>query len=220
MNLKEQKVALWLCGLAVLGTLAILLIVPRVEANQAALLGRGDYALTGTDGSAFTQDSLKGAPSAVFFGFTHCPEVCPTTMGDIATWKEDLPQSQDLRVFFVSVDPERDTPDLLQQYVSWVPGVTGVTGSPKETQNAIDAFRVYAERIDFSEGSYTMDHSAYVMLFDADGLFVDVIPYQADYDMAEAKLRNLLEGNPEGLGAKLPRDPIGWLCYRVQAALS
>ncbi|MCA0941881.1 SCO family protein [Salipiger pacificus] len=217
---KEHRFALGLTALALLATLALVLVLPRIDANRAALLGRGDYTLGTTDGSAFTEASLKGAPSAVFFGFTHCPEVCPTTMGDIATWKEDLPQSADMRVFFVSVDPERDTPELLHDYVSWVPGVTGVTGDPSETTKAIGAFGVQAERIDFSEGGYTMDHSAYVMLFDADGLFVETIPYQSNFAEAEEKLRNLIEGNPEGRGARLPRDPIGWLCFSVQAALS
>ncbi len=217
---KEHRFALGLTGLALLTTLALLLVLPRIDANRAALLGRGDYQLTATDGTVFTEASLKGAPSAVFFGFTHCPEVCPTTMGDIATWKEDLPQSGELRVFFVSVDPERDTPEVLRDYVGWVPGVTGVTGDPRETAKAIDAFGVSADRIDFSEGCYTMDHSAYVMLFDAEGLFVEAIPYQSDHAGAEDKLRNLLAGNPEGRGARLPRDPIGWLCYSVQAALS
>ena len=217
---KEHRFALVLTAAAVLAVLALVLVLPRIDANRAALLGRGDYVLHTTDGSSFTEESLTGAPSAVFFGFTHCPEVCPTTMGDIATWKDDLPHSEELRVFFVSVDPERDTPELLDDYVSWVPGVLGVTGASSETAKAIDAFGVHAERIDFSEGGYTMDHSAYVMLFDAEGLFVEAIPYQSDFAEAEDKLRNLLDGNPEGRGARLPRDPIGWLCYSVQAALS
>ena len=80
-------------------------------------LGHGDYVLAATDGGTFTEDALKGVPSAVFFGFTHCPDICPTTLGDIAVGRDVLgPEAEELRFWFVTADPERDTIDLLRNY--------------------------------------------------------------------------------------------------------
>lgn len=166
---------------------------PWLAAQAEAKIGQGDYELAGTDGSNFTSDTLSGTPSAVFFGFTHCPEVCPTTMGDIATWKEELGDAaKDLRVFFVTVDPERDTAEVLDDYVSWVPDVTGVTGSPEQIDAAIHAFGVVARKVPLEGDDYTMDHSASVRLFDGSGRYVGSIAYQEDPAEAMRKLRELV----------------------------
>ena len=171
-----------------------LVIAPR-EAEVATTLGRGDYRLQASDGTEFTEATLKDGPSAVFFGFTHCPEVCPTTLGDIMTWKEELGSgADDLRVYFVTVDPERDTSDILGDYVSWAPGVVGVTGSREEIDKAIQSFRVFASRVPLEGDDYTMDHSAYVLLFDDDGQFTDPIRYQEELGSAVRKLKTALEG--------------------------
>lgn len=187
------RVALW--GLVLLALLALLwvrVIAPRLTQDLTDTLGQGSYQLTATDGTTFTEDTLRGAPSAVFFGFTHCPEVCPTTLGDIATWQEGLQvEGRDLRVFFATVDPERDTPDLLGAYVSWVPGVTGLSGDPAEVKKAIEAFRIFAAKVPMEGGGYTMDHSAMVLLFDARGRYAGFISYQEEYDRAMDKLRGL-----------------------------
>lgn len=98
-----HRFALGLTALALLVTAGALGILPKYAPNRAALLGHGDYVLDRTDGDSFIQESLKGAPSAVFYGFTRCPEICPTTMGDIATWKETLPASEGLQVFFALI---------------------------------------------------------------------------------------------------------------------
>lgn len=158
-------------------------------------LGRGDYRLAATDGGSFTVDTLKGQPSAVFFGFTHCPDVCPTTLGDIAGWKEELgAQADDLRVFFVTVDPERDSVDTLRDYVSWVPGVIGVSGSPEEIAKAIKAFRIYARKAPLEGGGYNMDHSSSLLLFDRNGEYAGLIGYQEEQTRALASLERLLDG--------------------------
>ncbi len=166
---------------------------PYLAEQDVLKLGHGDYSLIGTDGQPFTAARLQGAPSAVFFGFTHCPEVCPTTLGDIAVWQDELGDAaSDLRVFFVTVDPERDTTEMLGDYVGWVPGVVGVTGDAAEIRAAEKAFRIYSRKIPLSDGEYTMDHSALVLLFDDNGRFVEPIGYQEDLDRALAKLRRLL----------------------------
>ena len=186
-------VALWgLVAVALVAVVAWKLVATNVQADVAGTLGRGDYRLTTTDGQPFTESSLKGQPSAVFFGFTHCPDVCPTTLGDIAGWQETLAKDgEQLRVFFVTVDPERDTAALLKDYVGWVPGVTGVTGTPEEVAKAVRAFRIYARKVPLEGGGYTMDHSATVLLFDRDGRLFEPIGYQEDTARVNDKLKRL-----------------------------
>ncbi|MCA1336328.1 hypothetical protein PSM7751_00558 [Pseudooceanicola marinus] len=192
---KAAIIGLWvIAGVAVILFAAFRILQPMLNRTLADELGRGDYVLTTTTGETFTEDSLRGAPTAVFFGFTHCPEVCPTTLGDIATWQEELATTdQSIRSYFVTVDPERDQVDQLRDYVSWVPGVEGVSGDPEEIEKAIKAFRIYARKVDLEDGDYTMDHSASVLLFDDRGRFFEPIGYQEDYDRAVAKIRRLLD---------------------------
>jgi protein SCO1 len=166
---------------------------PAYDETLAGTIGPGDYALTTTSGEAFTQETLQGSPSAVFFGFTHCPEVCPTTLGDIATFQEELAPDERPRVFFVTVDPERDTVDALRDYVSWVPGVEGVSGTPEEVAKAIAAFRIYAQKVPLADGGYTMDHSASILLFDRKGRFFEPIGYQEGLERSVAKIKRMNE---------------------------
>ena len=183
--------------LALLGLNAALIvwvtvIAPRMEQSAVASLGQGEYELSVTDGSTFTQATLVGSPTAIFFGFTHCPDVCPTTLGDISAWQEDLGGAEELNVFFVTVDPERDTADILGDYVGWVPGVKGVTGVQEEMDKALASFKVYAQKVPTENDNYTMDHSASILLFDEKGQFVETIRYQEDHDVAVGQLKKLL----------------------------
>lgn len=179
---------------AVAGLLWVKVIQPQMTETMADKMGRGDYALTATDGTLFTEDTLKGAPSAVFFGFTHCPEVCPTTLGDVATWNAILEEEdgKQLRVFFVTVDPERDTAEVLGDYVSWADGVVGVTGTPEEVAKAVKSFLIYARKVPIAGGGYTIDHSASVLLFDSKGRLYEPIGYQEGETRAMDKIRRLL----------------------------
>lgn len=184
---------LWI-AVVLAGAVAIWLrVAPQMQEAAASDIGQGDYRLETTTGETFTQASLEGAATAVFFGFTHCPEICPTTLGDIVTWREELgPAGEDLEVFFVTVDPERDTVEVLENYLSWAPGITGVTGSLEEVEKAADAFRVYMAKVPLSGGDYTMDHSTPVFLFDDKGRFTKPIGYQEDFDVAMERLREIL----------------------------
>ncbi len=196
-TVRKIAIAAW-AGLAIVALAALWLVVlePRLNETVADTLGQGDYELVTTDGGTFTEATLDGAASAVFFGFTHCPEVCPTTLGDIGMWQEILAEEGDgpIRAYFVTVDPERDTPEILDDYVSWAEGVTGVSGSPEEVDKAIRAFRIFAQKVPLDDGGYTMDHSAIVLLFDEDGRFVEPITYREDPDKAVEKIRRLLAG--------------------------
>lgn len=197
-GLRRLRLLLWALVVVALAAFGWLKFgAPRLDEVAdlgAAELGQGDYRLAATDGSEFTSETLKGQPSAVFFGFTHCPDVCPTTLGDIATWQQELgPQASDLRVFFVTVDPERDPVEILRDYVSWVPGVVGVSGSPEEIAKAVKAFRIYARKSPTQDGGYSMDHSSTMLLFDRDGQYAGLIAYQEEHERAMTSLRRLLD---------------------------
>lgn len=196
-TLKMIRIAMWgLVALALFAVAWVRVISPYFEESIADTLGKGDYALVGTDGAPFTEETLQGTPSAVFFGFTHCPEVCPTTLGDIATWQYELTGSdteQAIRAFFITIDPERDTVDVLDDYVSWAPGVVGVTGSREEIDKAIKSFAIYARRVPGNEENYNMDHTASVLLFDEDGKLFEPIGYGEGVERSVAKIKRLLD---------------------------
>lgn len=193
MSRRTLRLILW--GLVAINLAALAwvgIVAPRMNQGVLETLGQGDYRLQMTGGGEFTEDTLEDGPSAVFFGFTHCPDVCPTTLGDILTWQEQIEGAEALKVYFVSVDPERDTPEILGEYVGWVPGVAAVTGSPEEVQKALQAFRIYAAKVPLEGGDYTMDHSASVLLFDRNGKYADRVQYQEKLETVAEKLGGIL----------------------------
>jgi protein SCO1/2 len=196
MTLSRLRLVLWaLVGVAALAATGLYAYTTMTRPAQSAALGQGDYQLVATTGEAFTRDSLKGKPSMVFFGFTHCPEVCPTSLAEMASWYEALGEEADnLQAFFITVDPERDTADIVADYVGWTGRVTGVTGTPEEVAKATSSWAVYAEKVPLEGGDYTMDHTASVFLVNAQGEFEGTIAYRENSDTALAKLRRLLEG--------------------------
>ena len=125
-----------------------------------------DFSLTDERGRAFTRADLAGTPTLVFFGFTHCPDVCPTTLVKLAQVKKSAPLAA-LHVLFVSVDPQRDTPPVLAQYVhAFDPSFQGLTGDPRALARVAGDFGVAFSRVELPGGDYTMDHSAVVFLLD------------------------------------------------------
>lgn len=180
------------CAAAIIAVIWVFVL--PIFAREGFVMGSGDYALTTTENAPFTEATLEGAPSAVFFGFTHCPDICPTTLGDISLWQDELGDAAtDLRVFFITVDPERDTLALLDQYVSWLPGAVGVAGSEGQIRSAEKAFAAASQKEWLGNGDYTMAHTSKVLLFDRGGTYVDAISYQEDPVSAVAKLRRALD---------------------------
>jgi protein SCO1/2 len=194
MTLSRLRLVLWLLvGAAALAATGLYAYTTMTRTAQAAGLGQGDYQLVTATGEAFTRDSLMGKPSMVFFGFTHCPEVCPTSLAEMASWYEALgEEAENLQAFFVTVDPERDTAEIVADYVGWTGRVTGVTGTLQEVAKATSSWAVYAEKVPLEGGDYTMDHTASVFLVNAQGEFEGTIAYRESTDTALAKLRRLL----------------------------
>lgn len=182
-------------ALAALGAGAFWLA--RSQASlQAAQIG-GAFQLIDQNGRAVTDRDLLGKPTAIFFGFTYCPEVCPTTLAKLTRWLAALgPDADRLNVVFVSVDPERDTPKQLSLYLSsFDHRIRGLTGSPQSIDAAAHAYKVYFRKVPLPEGGYTMDHSAAIYLMNAQGHFMSAIHYQMPDNVAFTHLRRLARGD-------------------------
>jgi len=154
------------------------------------------FTLVDQRGEPITEAAFRAQPSAVFFGFTHCPEICPTTLFELDGWLTQLgPEGDNIRAFFVSVDPERDTPEVMDLYVGNVSKrITGITGEPDKIAAMTKAFGIYSKKIDTGDGDYTMDHTASVILLGKGGDFAGTIAYGENPDTALAKLKRLAAG--------------------------
>ena len=167
---------------------------PLSERLQSVADIGGPFELASSRGGTVSSQSLIGKPYAIFFGFTHCPEVCPTALYEMSNLLAKLgDEAKDFRVFFVTVDPERDTAALLKDYVAnFDPRIEGLVPTPEQLPSLAAAFRVYYAKVPASDGAYTMDHTALVFLMDAEGRFAGTMAYEEDAALREEKLRKLL----------------------------
>jgi protein SCO1/2 len=174
------------------GNLRMLAGINEFVAPKAAI--GGQFELAGTKGKLVTDETLKGKPSALFFGFTFCPDVCPTTLSDASTWLQSLGKDADrIQIYFVTVDPERDTLEHLKEYLSaFDERIVGLTGTPEQVKTIIKAYRVFAQKVESDDENYQMNHTASVYLLDKDGRFAGTIAYQEKTENALAKLRRLI----------------------------
>jgi len=154
----------------------------------------GPFHLEDQNGRPVSDEDVKGRPFLVFFGFTHCPEICPTTLFEMSEVIRQLGKDADrIGALFITVDPERDTPAALKDYLaSFDPHLRGLTGDPAAVNAAIKAYRVYAKKIPLEGGDYTMDHTAVVYLMDKDGRFVAPFNLKRTPEAAAAELRRYL----------------------------
>ena len=156
----------------------------------------GPFALVNQDGAPVTEALFRGKPSAVLFGYTHCPDVCPTTLFEMGEWQKALGAGSDkLRFAFVTVDPERDTPAAMKDYLTaFSPTITGVTGEPAKVEAMLKDYRVYFNKVPESDGEYSMDHTASVFLLDKTGALAGTIGRDETREDAVAKLQRLTAG--------------------------
>jgi protein SCO1/2 len=145
-------------------------------------------------GAPITEAAFEGRPSLLFFGFTHCPEICPTTVWEMDTWLTDLDVGTDeIGAYFVTVDPERDTVQFLREYLEpQSDRVLGITGEPEAVWDMARSWRVYWQKRPLGEDDYTVDHYASVFVLDASGAVVDIIPFGSDAEEAKAKIAAVL----------------------------
>jgi len=197
MNLRLFRIVAW--TLAGLLTVAVVYVGLNREAGQKLVAATGGgiggpFALTRSDGSQFTDRELAGSPYLVFFGFTHCPEVCPTTLWEASGWLKELGKDADrLKMVFVTVDPERDTSEVLAEYMtSFDPRIVALTGTPEAVEAIKKAYKVYSRKVPTEDGDYTVDHTASIYLMHGDGSFSGTIAYQESADTVLEKLRRLI----------------------------
>lgn len=199
--MKYFRYAVW-AGIFVLGAFLAYSTV-NWTMNQQAGSGSGNtmradiggaFTAVRSDGKPITQQDLIGRPHVLFFGFTHCPDVCPTTLYEGSQWLQALGSDGDkIDIYFVTVDPQRDTVEVLSEYLSaFDERIKGITGTPQQIEKLVKNWRVYAEKVP-TEDDYTMNHTATTFLMNAKGEFVRTIAYGEDNQVAIEKLRKLIE---------------------------
>lgn len=154
----------------------------------------GPFQLTDQAGKPFTDANLKGKWHLLFFGYTHCPDTCPTALNEISLALDRLGKKRDeVGVVLVTVDPERDTPEVLKSYVeSFDAPITALTGSPEEVAQAAKAYRVYYAKHPRPDGGYDMDHSAVIYIMDPQGRFTATLSPDATAEAMSERLQKLL----------------------------
>jgi protein SCO1 len=181
----------FLAGLVACAGLALLLAGPAVQ--QVAAIG-GPFRLTDQNGRTVTDEDFKGHPFLVFFGYTHCPDICPTTLFEISEMLRALgPDADRARALFITVDPERDTAAVMKDYLSnFDPHVAGLTGDPAQIAAVAKTYRAYYKKVPLDDGGYTMDHMAVIYLMDKDGRFVSTFSLKRTTEAAAADLRRYM----------------------------
>ena len=177
---------IFLVGLAAIGTAAYLTLAPAGRASVGVAQIGGPFTLVSQDGKQVTDRDYLGSPHLVFFGFTHCPDVCPTKLFEISeAFRAMGDRGKNVHALFITVDPERDTPEVMKNYLaSFDPRIVGLTGDRAEIDKAIKAYRAYAKKVPLKDGDYTMEHTALVYLMDKDGNFLS--PFNTDKPPADA----------------------------------
>lgn len=186
-------VASFAASLAI-GLAVVLWALGGVRGVTAPAAIGGPFQLTDQAGQTVTEKALQGRPTLIFFGFTHCPDVCPTSLFEISEVLRAMGKDADLvNAYFISVDPERDTPAAVKDYLSsFDPHLKGLTGDPAAIAKITTEYRVYAKKVPLKDGDYTMDHTALIYLMDRDGRFVAPFNLKRTPEEAASDLKRYL----------------------------
>lgn len=181
-------------GSLVVGLLLMLWALGGLRNVTAPAAIGGPFQLTDQSGQTVTEKSLQGRPTLIFFGFTHCPDVCPTSLFEISEMLHAMGGDADrVNAYFVSVDPERDTAPVMKDYLSsFDPHLKGLTGDPEVIAKVLSEYRVYSRKVPLKDGDYTMDHTALIYLMDRDGHFVSPFNLKRTPEAAAADLKRYL----------------------------
>lgn len=178
-------------GLAVLGGLALRNLADSGGQGVAAI--GGPFAMTGQDGRTITDADLKGHPTLIFFGYTHCPDFCPTTLTQISSVFKEMGSDKKIEALFVTIDPQRDTPETMKTYLeSFDPRIIGLTGNEAQTRAVAKAYKVFFKKEGPANGDYTMDHTGVVYLMDKNGRFVSAFNLDQPAKQAAGELARYL----------------------------
>jgi protein SCO1/2 len=177
-----------------IGLLVMLWAMGGVRGVTAPAAIGGPFRLTDQNGAVVTEKNLEGKPTLVFFGFTHCPDICPTALFEMSEILRAMGKDADrVNAYFISVDPERDNAAAIKDYLSsFDPHLKGLTGDPEAIAKVLSAYRVYAKKVPLKDGDYTMDHTALTYLMDRDGRFVAPFNLNRKPEDAAADLKKYL----------------------------
>ena len=178
----------------VIGLLVVLWAMGGLRSVTAPAAIGGPFQLTDQSGQTVSDQSLKGRPTLIFFGYTHCPDVCPTTLFEMSEVLKAMGADADrVNAYFVSVDPERDDVATIKSYLSsFDPHLKGLTGPPAAVADVLREYRVYARKVPSKDGDYTMDHTALIYLMDRDGRFVSPFNLNRKPEEAATDLKRYL----------------------------
>ena len=178
----------------VVGLVLMLWVMGGLRHVPAAATIGGPFQLTDQSGQTVSEKSMRGHPSLIFFGFTHCPDVCPTTLFEISEVLKAMGKDADrVNAYYISVDPERDTAAAMKEYLSsFDPRLKGLTGTPEAIAKVLSEYRVYAKKVPLKDGDYTMDHTALIYLMDRDGKFVSPFNINRKPEEAASDLQHYL----------------------------
>ncbi len=196
--MRAVRYTLW-GAVAVFAALLAWLVWQQQSGTKTGALDIGmPFMLASSKGGMLSSDSLKGKPYAMFFGFTHCPVICPTTLYEMDTALKNLgDEGKDLRMLFVTVDPEQDTPAFMANYIGNFAGrIEGLIPTPEQLPALAKAYRVFYEKVPTSDGGYTMNHTATVFLFDRKGGFAGTIAFDENPQTRMEKLRRIIASVP------------------------
>lgn len=198
MTLKSMRYILWaLVAMAVAGIVLFTMRQPENASQQGSkIVIGGPFTMTSHLGQPVTEKDYLGRPMAMFFGFTNCPDICPTTLLRMTELMTKLgPDADTLQVVLVSVDPERDTPAILKSYLQqFDPRFSAMTGPAEQLAAFAKGYRFVYKKVPLQDGNYTMDHSAGVYLYDAKGQFRSTLDPHEEDAIALQKLRLLIGG--------------------------
>jgi protein SCO1 len=179
------------------GALLVLGLHDNARGMRGSLLASaigGPFEMVDQNGQKFTEANLNGKWHLVFFGFTHCPDACPTTLNEVALAIDQLGDRRgEVGVVFISVDPERDTPEVLKSYVSSFDApITALSGTPEQVAQVAKAYRVYFAKRQRPDGGYDVDHTAALYVMDPQGRFTATFSPQTGVDAMVERLQQLL----------------------------
>ena len=181
-------------GSLLIGLLMMLWAMGGVRGVTAPAAIGGPFQLTDQSGAAVTEKDLQGRPTLIFFGFTHCPDVCPTSLFEMSEVLRAMGKDADrVNAYFITVDPERDNAATMKDYLSsFDPHLKGLTGDPAAVAKVTSEYRVYSKKVPLKDGDYTMDHTALVYLMDRDGKFVAPFNLKRSPEEAATDLKHYL----------------------------
>lgn len=198
--MRQARILIWSLVALALAGFAYLLLRPATTTSATASQERigaesfgGPFTLVGADGQPFPSSRLAGTPYAVFFGFTHCPDVCPTTLARLVRLRNELGKGETaFNILFVTVDPERDGPEQVGTYEDAFGGpVIALTGSPAQIDQVKKQYGIFSRKVPDASGGYTVEHTATVLLFDRDGRFVSTLSPEEQDQPALDKLERI-----------------------------